>query len=87
MYFTYPDDPEDDDDDDNICDCCTEYWPDCLCICSNCHGDYRVCRSRCYNVQVNTYIWASFASYITYLMYICSPSMKHNKDSIDMIEP
>ena len=52
LYFTYPDDPENDDDDDDDadrCDCCNEYWHDCLCICSDCHGDYRVCLYSCYD--------------------------------------
>jgi hypothetical protein len=50
LCCTYPDDPEYDNDDNDRCDCCMEYWDDCLCICANCHDDYRVCLSSCYDV-------------------------------------
>ena len=49
LCLKHPDDPEYDNDYNDRCDCCMEYWDDCLCICSNCHDDYRVCHASCYD--------------------------------------
>ena len=48
-HFTYTDDPEYDEIDNTRCDCCNEYWADCLRICANCHDDYNICRYNCYD--------------------------------------
>ena len=34
------------------CDCCMSLLTECICMCSNCYGNYSICRYSCYDTRL-----------------------------------